>query len=69
MVDNNIAANAAALPTLTILKEHQRNAAVKDSLNKVPTSTHPTSVKSRATPPPVIKPSGQPKAVMKKPNG
>ncbi len=65
MVDNNIAANAAPSPTLTILKDRRDNAAVKDSFNKVPASAHPTSLKNRAVlPAEKIK---QPKAVMKKP--
>lgn len=64
-VDNNIAANAAPSPTLTILKDHRENAAAKDSLNKVPASTHPTSLKNRAVLPPGK--AKQPKAVMKRP--
>ena len=66
-VDNNIAANAAPSPTLTILKDSRDNAAIKDSLNKVPSSSNPTSMKSRAVLPAVK--NRQPKAVMKKPNG
>jgi cell division protein FtsQ len=74
MVDNNIAVNAAPVPTLTILKDNQRNAAVKDSFNKVPSSTYPTSLKSRAAQPlkkaaPHPKENKQPKAVMKKAGG
>jgi cell division protein FtsQ len=74
MVDNNIAVNAAPVPTLTILKDNQRNAAIKDSFNKVPSSIHPTSLKSRATLPSkkiVQHPreKKQPKAVMKKAGG
>ena len=74
MVDNNIVVNAPPVPTLTILKDNQRNAAVKDSFNKVPPSIHPTSLKSRATLPskePVQHPKekGQPKAVMRKASG
>ena len=69
MVDNNIAVNASAAPTLTILKDNQRNALVKDSFNSVPSSTtHPTSVKNRAIRPAKQK-NDQPKAVMKKPGG
>lgn len=64
-VDNNIAANAAPSPTLTILKDRRENAAVKDSLNKVPAPAHPTSLKNRAVLPP--EKARQPKAVMKKP--
>ncbi|MEO5684991.1 MAG: hypothetical protein ABIQ88_20270 [Chitinophagaceae bacterium] len=73
LVDNNIAANAVASPTLTILKDPQRNAAVKDSFKRVPTSIpartggHPTPLKSRAILPTQKK--QQPKAVMKKPKG
>lgn len=63
-VDNNIAANAAPSPTLTILKDRRENAAAKDSLNKVPASTRPPSVKNRAVLPP--EKAKQPKAVMKK---
>jgi cell division protein FtsQ len=74
MVDNNIVANAAPMPTLTILKDTKGNTAIKDSLNHVPPSTHPTSVKSRAirpvkkvSQPP--KPFRQPKAVMRSASG
>ncbi len=68
-VDNNIAVNASPSPTLKILKDNQRNAAVKDSFNSVSSSTtHPTSVKNRALRPPKQK-AKQPKAVMKKPGG
>jgi len=69
-VDNNIAANAAPAPTLTILKERLRNAAVKDTFNHVPSSIpsrvtgHPTPLKSRAVLP---QEKNKPKAVMKKP--
>lgn len=63
-VDNNIVVNAPPSPTLTILKDNQRNAAVKDSFNKVPSSTRPTSLKSRAAQP--SKKNKQPKAVMKR---
>ena len=63
MVDNNIATNETPAPTLTILKERQRNVAVKDSFNHVPTPTHPTPLKSRAVLPPA---KNKPKAVMKK---
>jgi cell division protein FtsQ len=66
-VDNNIAANAAPSPTLSILKDYRANAAAKDSLNKVPASAHPTSLKNRAILPSVN--TKQPKAVMKKPHG
>jgi cell division protein FtsQ len=68
-VDNNIVANAAPSPTLTILKDSRGNTAVKDSLNKVPSSpiSNPASLKSRAVLPTVK--NRQPKAVMKKPNG
>ena len=70
LVDNNIAANAAPAPTLTILKERRGNLPVKDSFNNVPASTparttggYPTSLKSRAVLPPG---KSKPKAVMKK---
>jgi cell division protein FtsQ len=63
MVDNNIVANEAPAPTLTILKERQRNAAVKDSFNNVPPSSNPPPLKSRAVLPPK---KNKPKAVMKK---
>ncbi|MEP6725200.1 MAG: hypothetical protein ABJC98_05275 [Bacteroidota bacterium] len=66
MVDNNIVANDAPAPTLTILKERQRNASSKDSFNHVPSLTHPTPLKSRAVLPPK---KNKPKAVMKQPNG
>jgi len=65
-VDNNIAVNASATPTLTILKERQRNAVVKDSFHYVPTPTHPPPLKNRAVLPPK---KNKPKAVMKKPAG
>lgn len=74
MVDNNIAANAAPVPTLTILKDKQPNTAIKDSFTSVPTSTHPTPLKSRALRP-AKKPAGlskkplQPKAVMRSLSG
>ena len=66
-VDNNIVVNAAPSPTLTILKEHRENLTAKDSLNKVPTSTNPISLKSRARLPVVQ--AKVPKAVMRKPHG
>ncbi|HMC87256.1 MAG TPA: hypothetical protein VKI61_17145 [Chitinophagaceae bacterium] len=66
-VDNNIVVNAAPVPTLTILKDNQRNAAVKDSFNKVPSSIHSASLKSR--PKQLPEKSRQPKAVMKRANG
>ena len=73
VVDNNIAVNAATAPTLTILKERQRNAAVKDSFHYVPTPTpawrtdrHPPPLKNQAVLPPK---KNKPKAVMKKPAG
>ena len=66
MVDNNFVANAQPEPTLTILKEHQKNTAIKDSFNNVPASANPPSLKSRASLP---QPKNKPKAVMKKPNG
>jgi cell division protein FtsQ len=46
MVDNNIATSASSVPTLTILKDKQKNTVIKDSLNHVPSSIHPTSMKS-----------------------
>ncbi len=63
VVDNNIAANADAMPTLTILKENQKNAAIKDSFNHVPSSSHPIPVKNPAVP---FSAANKPKAVMKK---
>jgi cell division protein FtsQ len=68
-VDNNIAANAAPSPTLTILKDSRGNTAINDSLNKVLASpaSNPASLKNRAVLPTVK--NRQPKAVMKKPNG
>ena len=80
MVDNNIAASAAAVPTLTILKDTKRNAAIKDSFSYVPPSTpvrtggHPTPLKNRAFRPTKkkmqpSKPSRQPKAVMRSVSG
>ncbi|MEP7278312.1 MAG: hypothetical protein ABI813_06705 [Bacteroidota bacterium] len=73
-VDNNIAANAASAPTLTTLKDNQRNAAVKDSIKKVPADIHPPPLKSRATQPPkqTIKHPAinrRPKAVMRSASG
>src|SRR5450432_1858481 len=67
MVDNNIAAYAAPMPTLTILKDNHINTAIKDTLNKVPSSIHPTSLKSRAIEP--VQQKRQPKAVMKRSSG
>jgi cell division protein FtsQ len=58
MVDNNIVVSAVPAPTLKILK---------DSFNKVPSSIHPASLKSRAAWP--KEQSRQPKAVMKKVSG
>jgi cell division protein FtsQ len=67
MVDNNIAAYAAPMPTLTILEDNHVNTAIKDTLNKVPSSIHPTSLKSRAIEP--VQQKRQPKAVMKRSSG
>jgi hypothetical protein len=64
MVDNNIVANAVPVPTLTVLKDHQRNAAIKDSFNNIPASANPTPLKKKAVLP--SQKSKQPKAVMKK---
>lgn len=74
MVDNNIVANAAPAPTLTILKDKKENETIKDSFNYVPPSTHPTFLKSRAIRPAKktmqpSKPSRQPKAVMRSVSG
>jgi cell division protein FtsQ len=74
MVDNNIVANAAPAPTLTILKDRKENTTIRDSVNHVPPSTHPTSLKSRAVRPAkkVMQPaksSRQPKAVMRSQSG
>ena len=79
-VDNNIASNDAAMPTLTILKDKQGNATVKDSFNNVPpsapvrTGRHPTPLKNRALRPAKKakqppKPTRQPKAVMRSVSG
>lgn len=62
VVDNNIAANPSAAPTLTILKDRQRNAALPDSFQAKPSST--TLVKTTVPAKPV---SRTPKAIMKKP--
>jgi cell division protein FtsQ len=67
IVDNNIVANAVPVPTLTILKDHQRNVAIKDSFNNTPAPVNPTPLKKKAVLP--SKKSKQPKAVMKKPKG
>lgn len=74
MVDNNIVANAAPVPTLTILKDRNENGTIKDSLKHVPPSTHPKPLKDRAISPAgktaqPAKPSKQPKAVMRAMSG
>lgn len=62
IVDNNIVSNPSAAPTLTILKDRQRNAALPDTFQAKPASTTPT--KTPAAKKPVTR---TPKAVMKKP--
>jgi len=64
-VDNNIVANAAPSPTLTILKEQPSNTSSKDSFHHVPTSASPPPLKSRAS----LPSAKHPKAVMKRKSG
>jgi len=63
-VDNNIVANAAPSPTLTILKE-QPTTTIRDSFHHVPTSASPPPLKSRAS----LPSQKHPKAIMKRQSG
>ena len=64
MVDNNIVANPVAAPTLTILKDNQKNSDKKDSLNtQAPASSNVATGTRRNN----ATHSSKPKALMKKP--